>query len=158
MLLYLSFIVYTKKPFLGPKQVINYLGGYTHRIAISNYRLVKLEDGKVHFKVRDKSNPGEKKIMVLDALEFMRRFLLHVLPRGLVRVRHFGILGNRFKKDNIALIRKFKGIEEEIKKEVETTWKELMQELIGIDVDICPRCRDGTLEKSGLVESIFDSR
>ncbi len=111
-----SFIVYTKKPFLGPKQVINYLGGYTHRIAISNYRLVKVEDGKVHFKVRDKSNPGEKKVMVLDVQEFMRRFLLHVLPRGLVRIRHFGILGNRYKKVKIALIRMLQGIEEKIKK------------------------------------------
>jgi hypothetical protein len=95
--------------------------------------------------------------MVLDVQEFMRRFLLHVLPRGLVRIRHFGILGNRFKKVKIALIRMLQGIEEKRKEEAEVTWKELMKDMIGIDVDICPNCRDGTLEKSGLVESIFNS-
>ena len=152
-----SFNVYTKRPFLGPKQVINYLGGYTHRIAISNYRLIKVEDGKVHFKVRDKSSPENSKVMILDALEFMRRFLLHVLPNGFVRIRHFGILGNRYKKLKIELIRSFLGIERQVKKEIETTWKELIKGLTGVDVDICPRCRDGTLEKSSLIKSIFDS-
>ncbi len=152
-----EFVVYTKKPFLGPKQVINYLGGYTHRIAISNYRLVKVENGKVYFKVRDKKSPEQSKVMSLEVKEFMRRFLLHVLPRGFVRIRHFGILGNRLKKEKIALIRKLLHIVEKSQREIEKTWKELMEDLLGLDVDICPRCRDGTLKKSGIVESIFDS-
>lgn len=152
-----SFIVYAKKPFLGPKQVINYLGGYTHRIAISNYRLIKVEKGKVHFKVRDKSNPENSKVMILDVVEFMRRFLLHVLPNAFVRIRHFGILGNRYKKVKIDLIRNFLGVSTKVKKDIEVTWRELMKSLVGVDVDICPRCRDGTLEKSSLIKSIFDS-
>ena len=100
-------IVYIKKSFAGPKQVLNYLGNYTHRIAISNYRIKKLENGKVHFTIRDYADNKKKKIMVLDVIEFMRRFLLHVLPSGFVRIRHYGILGSRFKKVNIELARNF---------------------------------------------------
>lgn len=101
-----NWVVYIKKSFAGPKQVLNYLGNYTHRIAISNYRIKKIEAGKVHFLIRDYADNNKNKVMVLDVVEFMRRFLLHVLPRGFVRIRHYGILGSRFKKINIELARK----------------------------------------------------
>ena len=81
-------------PFGGPAQVLKYLGRYTHRIAISNTRLVSLVDGVVRFRWKDYADRGHTKIMALDVEEFLRRFLLHVLPRGFVRIRHFGLLAN----------------------------------------------------------------
>ena len=81
-----EFNVYCKKPFAGPEQVLKYLGQYTHKIAISNYRLIKLEGDKVHFKYRDPKNSEKKKIMILHVKEFMRRFLLHVLPLSLIHI------------------------------------------------------------------------
>jgi len=99
-----DWVVYSKQTFAGPKQVINYLGGYTHRIAISNYRLIKLDGDKVHFYCRDREKPGEKKIMKMHVKEFMRRFLLHVLPKGFTRIRHYGLLGNRWKKIKLEIV------------------------------------------------------
>ena len=87
-------VVYEKRPFGGPTQVLQYLGRYTHRIAISNARLVSLADGVVRFRWKDYADRGRTKIMALAVDEFLRRFLLHVLPRGFVRIRHFGLLAN----------------------------------------------------------------
>ena len=87
-------VVYAKRPFAGPEQVLRYLGRYTHRIAISNARLVSLTDGVVRFRWKDYADRGRPKIMALSVDEFLRRFLLHVLPRGFVRIRHFGLLAN----------------------------------------------------------------
>jgi hypothetical protein len=93
--------VYAKRPFSSPETVLEYLGRYTHRVAISNHRIVNVADGKVTFLYRDRKT-GKQRPMTLDADEFIRRFLLHVLPRGLQRIRHFGFLANRSKKKNIA--------------------------------------------------------
>ena len=95
-------VVYAKRPFGGPAQVLQYLGRYTHRIAISNARLVSLTDGIVPFRWKDYADRGHTKIMALDVDEFLRRFLLHVLPRGFVRIRHFGLLANRQRRTLIA--------------------------------------------------------
>jgi hypothetical protein len=95
-------VVYAKPPFGGPAQVLQYLGRYTHRIAISNARLVSLVDGVVQFRWKDYTDRGHTKIMALDVHEFLRRFLLHVLPRGFVRIRHFGLLANRQRRTLIA--------------------------------------------------------
>jgi hypothetical protein len=95
-------VVYAKRPFGGPAQVLTYLGRYTHRIAISNARLVSLVDGVVRFRWKDYADRGHTKIMALDVDEFLRRFLLHVLPRGFVRIRHFGLLANRQRRTLIA--------------------------------------------------------
>lgn len=141
-----KWIVYCKKPFLGPKQVLSYLGKYTHRIAISNYRIVKLENERVFFKVRDNKSPEKQKIMSLHVTEFMRRFLLHVLPKGFVRMRHFGLLGNRYKKEKIAIIRKLNGVLEKLISKVEEDWKGMLRRLTEINPDLCPKCRDGFLE------------
>lgn len=86
-----DWIVYAKPPFGGPQQVFRYLGRYTHRVAISNHRLVRLEHDRVTFTVRDSTNHGKTKPLTLDAVEFLRRFLLHVLPKGFVRIRHYGL-------------------------------------------------------------------
>jgi hypothetical protein len=90
-----DWVVYAKRPFGGPKHVLRYLGAYTHRVAISNSRLVALEDGNVTFRWRDSAHGNKKKLMSLPADEFLRRFLLHLLPRGFVRIRNFGFLANR---------------------------------------------------------------
>ena len=88
-------MVYSKPPFGGPEYVLQYLGRYTHRVAISNHRLVSFADGKVTFRWRDSAHNNEQKLMTLSLDEFLRRFLLHVLPKGFVRIRNFGFLANR---------------------------------------------------------------
>jgi hypothetical protein len=88
-------VVYAKPPFGGAEHVLNYLARYTHRVAISNHRLVAFENERVSFRWRDYAHGGKKKIMTVSAHEFLRRFLLHVLPGGLVRIRHFGLFANR---------------------------------------------------------------
>jgi hypothetical protein len=90
-----DWIVYCKPPFGGPEYVLQYLGRYTHRVAISNHRLVSLADGQVTFRWRDSAHNNEQKLMTLSIHEFLRRFLLHLLPKGFVRIRHFGFLANR---------------------------------------------------------------
>jgi hypothetical protein len=88
-------VVYSKPSFGGPEYVLHYLGRYTHRVAISNHRLVSLADGQVTFRWRDSADHNQKKLMTLSLDEFLRRFLLHLLPKGFVRIRHFGFLANR---------------------------------------------------------------
>jgi hypothetical protein len=88
-------VIYAKRPFGGPQHALRYLGAYTHRVAISNHRLVSPEDGNVTFRWRDSAHGNKKKLMTLPVDEFLRRFLLHLLPRGFVRIRHFGFLANR---------------------------------------------------------------
>jgi hypothetical protein len=90
-----DWVVYAKRPFGGPQHALRYLGAYTHRVAISNHRLVALEDGNVTFRWRDSAHGNKKKLMTLPVDEFLQRFLLHLLPRGFVRIRHFGFLANR---------------------------------------------------------------
>jgi hypothetical protein len=101
----IEWVVHIKPPFGGPQRVLRYLARYTHRVAISNHRLRALENGCVSFEWKDYAQQGQRKIMTLDAVEFMRRFLLHVLPPGLVRIRQFGLLANRFRTRNLQLCR-----------------------------------------------------
>jgi hypothetical protein len=97
----IEWVVHIKPPFGGPRRVLKYLARYTHRVAISNHRLRALQDGRVSFEWKDYAHHSRRKIMTLDAVEFMRRFLLHVLPRGLVRIRQFGFLANRVRKHKL---------------------------------------------------------
>jgi hypothetical protein len=105
-----DWVVYAKPPFGGPDQVLNYLARYTHRVAISNYRLLELRDSQVSFLWRDYNDGGLEKTMTLSAHEFLRRFLLHVLPGGLVRIRHFGLFANRKRSATLARCRLLLGI------------------------------------------------
>jgi hypothetical protein len=98
-----------KPPFGGAEHVLNYLARYTHRVAISNHRLVAFEYGRVSFRWRDYAHGGKKKIMTVSADEFLRRFLLHVLPKGLVRIRHFGLFANRRRETALARCRELLG-------------------------------------------------
>ncbi len=97
---------YSKRPFAGPEQVVAYLGRYTHRVAISNERLVRLEDATVHFRWKDYAHRHKTKIMALGTEEFIRCFLLHVLPKGFMRIRHFGLLANRHRAEHLARARR----------------------------------------------------
>jgi hypothetical protein len=90
-----DWVVYLKRPFGGPQYVVHYLGRYTHRVAISNHRLVSFIDGQVTFRWRDSADHNEQKLLTLSLDEFLRRFLLHILPKGFVRIRNFGYLANR---------------------------------------------------------------
>jgi len=98
-----DWVVYAKRPFGGPEHVLRYLGRYTHRVAISNHRLVSFADGKVTFRWRDSARSNEQKLMTLSLDEFLRRFLLHLLPEGFVRIRNFGFLANRKRATTLPL-------------------------------------------------------
>src|SRR6202030_3140910 len=98
-----DWVVYSKRPFGGPEYVLQYLGRYTHRVAISNHRLVSFVDGQVTFHWRDSAHNNEQRLMTLSVDEFLRRFLLHVLPQGFVRIRHFGFLANRCRATSLPL-------------------------------------------------------
>ena len=100
-----EWVVYAKRPFAGPEQVLEYVGRYTHRVAISNNRILDIEDGKVRFQWKDYRRGGQQKPMTVNADEFIRRFLIHVLPSGFQRIRYYGLLGNRYRKDKLARCR-----------------------------------------------------
>ena len=104
-----EWVVYAKPPFGGPQQVLKYLARYTHRVAITNRRLVALQNDQVSFRWKDYRQAGQPAVMTLQATEFIRRFLLHVLPRGFVKIRHFGFLANRSREDNLRLCRTLLG-------------------------------------------------
>jgi hypothetical protein len=100
-----DWVVYAKRPFRGPEYVLQYLARYTHRVAISNHRLIAFENGEVSFRYKDYAHGNKKRKMTLSADEFLRRFLLHVLPRGFVRIRHFGFLANRSRARLVGICR-----------------------------------------------------
>ena len=101
----IKWVVFAKAPFGGPEQVLKYLARYTHRVAISNGRLLSMEDGRVTFAYKDYSDGSQSKVMRLEAMEFIRRFLLHILPRGFVRIRQLGFLANRARGKKLELCR-----------------------------------------------------
>ena len=154
-----DWVVYCKKPFAGPEKVLDYIGRYTHRVALSNNRIINVEDDRVTFTYRDRKNADVRKTMTLKAEEFIRRFLLHVLPQGFVRIRHFGFLANRYKKENVQKCRELidnlpagrHGSQQSLEVPEKTT-QELMLDLTGIDISVCPCCKKGTLR---IIREIF---
>lgn len=106
-----EWVVYAKQPFGGPEQVLRYLARYTHRVAISNHRILSVADGNVTFRWKDYAHGNKKRKMTLAATEFLRRFFLHVLPRGFVRIRHFGFLANRHRSTLLAICRQLLSVE-----------------------------------------------
>jgi hypothetical protein len=140
-----EWITYCKKPFKGPEQVIEYLGRYTHRVAISNNRILKVEDGKVTFKWKDYKDGNKQKIMTLYAMEFIRRFLLHVLPNGFMRIRHYGILSNCNRATKLKLCKKLTGAQISSVKGDKLSVYELMLKLTGRDITLCTCCQHGKL-------------
>jgi predicted Zn-ribbon and HTH transcriptional regulator len=137
-------VVYAKKPFASPDSVLDYLGRYTHRVALSNDRILSAHNGEVTFSYRDRKNHNQRKFMRLQTEEFIRRFLLHVIPKGLMRVRYFGFLANNA-KERLSKCRQLLGLLPALPKPPQRSAHELMLALTGIDLTRCPRCRKGTL-------------
>ncbi len=145
----MDWVVYAKEPMAGPHQVLKYLARYTYRVAITNRRLLKLEDGRVTFRWRDYRRGNRQSTMELDAVEFIRRFLLHVLPRGLQRVRHYGFLANGVRKTKLALCRQLLGAGSGCHlKETPPTEKVETETAPMLQSDVCPACLVGKLRVS----------
>ncbi|HKB36539.1 MAG TPA: IS91 family transposase [Gemmataceae bacterium] len=139
-------VVYSKAPFAGPEKLLNYLGHYTHRVAISNARLLCCDDGQVTFHYRDRAAGDIRKTLTLPADEFLRRFLCHVLPSGFQRIRHYGLLASRTKHDDLARCRQLLGTPTP-PPPVKKTTAEWILLLLGIDLDRCPRCGQRELQR-----------
>jgi len=136
-----KWVVYAKAPFGGPEQVLKYLARYTHRVAISNRRLLSLENGRVSFEWKDYRDGNKTKTMTLEAVEFIRRFLLHVLPTGFVRIRQFGFLANRARKKKLGLCRALLAARPVPRPATECPTKDTG--LADQDRTLCPLCKSG---------------
>jgi hypothetical protein len=139
-----AWVVYAKPPFAAAAQVVSYLGRYTHRVAISNHRLVAVHEGQVAFRWRDYHHGNRVKVMRLAAGEFIRRFLLHILPSGWVRIRHYGLLGNRCRAFTLPASRIALSQPPPVPL-TPVSAPELMRRLTGIDIERCPHCHQGRL-------------
>ena len=140
-----KWVVYAKKPFGGPEQVLQYLGRYTHRVAISNNRLVEFADGQVSFNWKDYRHESHIKTMRLDAQEFVRRFLLHVLPTGFQRIRHYGFLANRYREVKLENCRQLLGVPVPIVEapDAQLQYQDRYERLTGVSLRDCPHCGRG---------------
>jgi hypothetical protein len=140
-----SWVVYAKQPFGGPAQVIEYLGRYTHKVAISNHRILSAADDKISFRYKDYADEGKQKIMTLDATEFLRRFCLHLLPPGFRKIRYYGFMANA----NSILLQvqqKEMGVAVQPGKEIKKiSWKVIAKEKLNYDADLCPACKKGRM-------------
>jgi hypothetical protein len=148
-----EWVVYAKPPFAGPQQVLDYVGRYTHRVAISNNRLLDIEDGQVQFHYKDYRHDSQQKVMTLSADEFIRRFLLHVLPNGFQRIRYYGFLGNRFRQEKLQRCRQLLGMASADQPSSVTQppkdYRDRYQELTGQSLRVCPVCHRGQMVRIG---------
>lgn len=150
-----NWVVYCKPPLAGPEKVLDYLARYTHRVAIANHRIVDVKDGKVSFEYKDRKHDNRRKVMTLKAEEFIRRFLLHILPAGFVRIRHYGFLANCCKKANLEQCSKLLGFEYDASKPVRKNFIELMLELTGKDITRCLCCGKGTMRQVAVIAPVL---
>jgi hypothetical protein len=144
-----QWVVYAKQPFGGPAQVLNYLGHYTHRVAITNHRLISADAGQVSFRWRDYADNNTEKVMTLEASEFIRRFLLHVLPPGFQRIRYYGFLANCQRTEKLAQVRQLLSSSVEMiaasQPALMVDWKTKYQQLTGLSLSLCPVCQRGKM-------------
>ena len=143
-----DWVVYAKRPFAGPEQVLDYVGRYTHRVAISNSRLLAIEAGQVSFGYKDYRNHGQQKAMTLSAEEFIRRFLLHALPHRFHRIRYYGFCGNRNRQEKLTLCRQLldMAIPERSQESSEVLdYRDRSEVLTGVSLRLCPVCRRGRM-------------
>ena len=145
-----KWVVYAKPPFGGPEKVLDYLGRYTHRIAISNNRLIELQDGHVSFTYKDYKHEQQRKVMTLSADEFLRRFLLHVLPDGFQRIRHYGLLGNRHRSENLARCRELLAMPAPTP-QLPRDYRERCRQISGHDPLQCPECKNGQMVRIAIL-------
>jgi hypothetical protein len=141
-----AWVVYCKPPFAGPDHVLAYLGRYTHRVALSNDRLVAVADGRVHFRWRDYADGDRVKLLALEVDEFLRRFLLHIVPDRFVRIRHFGLLANRRRRPALTQCRTLLAPPPPRLPPPESV-RDLLLRLTGIDIERCPVCEQGLLRR-----------
>jgi hypothetical protein len=155
----LDWVVYAKRPFGGPAQVLDYLGRYTHKVAISNHRLLSFDSTHVSFTWRDYRHSNQTQTMTLPAEEFIRRFLLHVLPSGFVRIRHYGLLANCHRKEKLARCRELLGYEPpaSTSNSDKPDYKARYLSLTGVSIDLCPQCRIGRLVPVEILLPSFSS-
>lgn len=137
-----NWVIYAKQPFKGPEAVIEYLGRYSHKIAISNHRLKSISNGKVYFSYKDYAHGSVTKIMSLEAKEFLRRFCMHILPPKFVKMRHYGFLSNRGKEKLKVEQMKLGKIRPN---KTKIDYKEITRSTLGFDVDACPCCKTGRM-------------
>ena len=144
---HVEWVVYAKRPFAGPEQVLDYVARYTHRVAISNNRILDIEDGKVRFRWRDYRNGDQQKTMTLSADEFIRRFLIHVLPSGFQRIRYYGLLGNCHREAKLALCRELLGMSklEPVDGKAADDYRDHYEKLTGASLCECPACHRGRM-------------
>jgi hypothetical protein len=148
----MEWVVYAKPPFKDPETLLEYLGKYTHRIAIGNHRLLKMEDGEVSYIWRDYADGNKKKIMKLEASEFIHRFLLHVLPEKFVKIRYYGLLANRKSNTMLAQCRKLLAdAAQPKKKNGPETWQEFLLRVCGMDLITCPFCKNGRMIRKEVI-------
>src|ERR1700737_3868671 len=142
-----EWVVYAKRPFAGPEHVLDYVGRYTHRVAISNNRLLNIAEGKVTFRYKDYRHDAQPKTMTLQAEEFIRRFLLHVLPEGFQRIRYYGFLANRYRAQKLTCCRELLNmpVPEPPALETSKNYRERYEELTGSSLWQCPVCRRGRM-------------
>jgi hypothetical protein len=151
-------VVYTKASFPGPAHVLDYLSRYTHRVAISNHRITHVGNGQVSFSYRDRKNQGAKKTLTLAAPEFTRRFLLHVLPKGFTRIRHFGFLASRAKARDLPRCRQLLGLAPKPPVPEEKTTSDLLAQLTSTDLTRCPDCPSGTMRFLSVLPTLHPLR
>jgi Putative transposase/Transposase zinc-binding domain len=140
--------VYAKRPFAGPQQVLDYVGRYTHRVAISNNRLLNIDNDQVSFSWKDYRDNSQQKTMTLSAAEFIRRFLLHVLPDGFQRIRYYGFLSNRYRQQKLAQCRQLLGMAAEeppCEAQPARDYRDRYEELTGSSLRECPACHQGRM-------------
>ena len=134
-----SWVIYSKAPFAGPGKLLDYLSRYTHRVAISNERLVGCRDGQVTFRYRDRADGDRRKLCTLAATEFIGRFLCHVLPDRFMRIRHYGFLANGHRRVKLLTTRTLLGVRPPVEAATESL-EQWLKETLGIDLDACPCC------------------
>lgn len=149
---HLNWYSYTKRTFSGPLAVMKYLGRYTHRIAISNNRIISIGKDTVTIQIKDYKNNNQKKTVTMKGVEFIRRFLMHVLPKGLVKIRHYGILANRNKNTKLVLCRKLTKSPLYKPKFEGLSTIEVVSILLKRDVTLCPKCKKTKLKTTSLEE------
>lgn len=147
-----EWVVYCKPPFSSAEHVLEYLGRYTHRVAISNNRIVSFQNGFVTFKWRDYRDHNKQKFMTVTAEEFIRRFLMHILPDKFVKIRHYGILSNRNRDTKLKKCQKLAGVAFNITSISKLSSIELFHKLTGIDLNVCPCCTKGKMVRKGKVQ------
>ena len=145
-----DWVVYSKPPFAGPRQVLRYLGRYTHRVAISNRRLVALQNGSVTFHWNDRARGNPNRRMTLDVEEFLRRFLLHILPSGLMRIRHYGLLANPTRRQHLEQCRQLLGATHQDCDDPDgANSRRQAEQPLAEDFPRCPQCKTGRLVPIG---------